>query len=67
MVPQCFKPNPRYLYKLLVVYTVVALLILAGILLLRGGWIDYHRNFAAAKLHLVDMCDDLGASLLPQP
>ncbi len=36
MVPQCFKPNPRYLYKLLVVYTVVALLILAGILLLGG-------------------------------
>ena len=36
MVPQRFKPNSRYLYKLLVVYTAVALLILAGILLLGG-------------------------------
>jgi uncharacterized membrane protein YdbT with pleckstrin-like domain len=36
MVPQRFKPNSRYLFKLLVVYTVIALLILAGILLLGG-------------------------------
>ena len=43
MVPQRFKPNSRYLYKLLVVYTAVALLILAGILLL-GGLISLDKG-----------------------
>ena len=45
MVPQRFKPNSRYLFKLLVVYTVIALLILAGILLL-GGLISLDKGRA---------------------
>ncbi len=36
MNTQRFKPNPRYLYKLFVVYSVIAALILFGILLLGG-------------------------------
>jgi uncharacterized membrane protein YdbT with pleckstrin-like domain len=49
MVPQRFKPNSRYLFKLLVVYTVIALLILAGILLL-GGLISLDKGRAGLTI-----------------